>query len=481
MGWAYSCLKLREFYPDVELYTDTQGAKLLIDRLGLPYTNCRIRYDRLGCNPAQWAYAKILTYSEQQSPFIHIDGDVFVWEKFDDKLLTAGIIAQNPELSTDYYKQLFAPILKNTDYIPAIFKKNLTAKYPKSYNAGILGGNDIELLQKYAGAAVDFFGRNPRCHYNGNFNMIFEQLLFHSVVHAHKATVGCYYGQAYNDNGYDFDLFGDFLSVPDLKYLHLIGGAKRNKFICKQLEKRLFIDYPEYYYKIESLFNTSRNKSGKNAYNGLLPPKKIRKKYVYDRTRNLISSLYPKQPLNGNSDTEHFVKEQNNPYLNEVFKYEKTIHGLLLTKFSRIPADRIADMEQRSGCSNRFLIGLKNRQESCRIHLNPFMEIIEAPSYVLQFNPYELLRGGNPKSVTVACIPQLFHEGYKETVIDDISINILAILLEETAPVSFTELVEKASDLFDRVDGDKDSIVSLLQKRIKKLVGESLIYLSSEK
>ena len=35
MAWALSCLMLRESYDDVELYTDSEGAAVLIDRLRL--------------------------------------------------------------------------------------------------------------------------------------------------------------------------------------------------------------------------------------------------------------------------------------------------------------------------------------------------------------------------------------------------------------------------------------------------------------
>ena len=102
MAWAYSCLKLKELYPDVEFYTDSHGAEILIDTLQLPYSNYHINYDDLRYNPSLWALPKVLTYGKQQRPFIHVDGDVFVFETFNNELTDARLIAQNQEISTSY-------------------------------------------------------------------------------------------------------------------------------------------------------------------------------------------------------------------------------------------------------------------------------------------------------------------------------------------------------------------------------------------
>lgn len=57
-AWALSCIKLREFYDDVVLYTDSQGKKILGDCLHLPYTEIKVVYDNLKCRQAHWAYPK---------------------------------------------------------------------------------------------------------------------------------------------------------------------------------------------------------------------------------------------------------------------------------------------------------------------------------------------------------------------------------------------------------------------------------------
>ena len=61
---------------------------MLIDKLGLPYTNVFCDLDKLnGYHTQLWALPKLHTYTQQETSFLHVDSDVFIWEKFDDKLL----------------------------------------------------------------------------------------------------------------------------------------------------------------------------------------------------------------------------------------------------------------------------------------------------------------------------------------------------------------------------------------------------------
>lgn len=78
MSWTLSCLSLRRFYDDVELYTDREGYELLVVRLKLPYTRVYVVYDETLCRPMYWAYAKIKTYSLQSEQFLHVDGDIYI-------------------------------------------------------------------------------------------------------------------------------------------------------------------------------------------------------------------------------------------------------------------------------------------------------------------------------------------------------------------------------------------------------------------
>ena len=111
MSWALSCLSLREHYDEVALYTDQEGYDVLINKLHLPYTEVNVVYDKNLCLPHHWAYAKIKTYSMQTTPFIHVDGDVYLPHPIPEDIINAPLIAQNREIGTAYYKRAFDKIL----------------------------------------------------------------------------------------------------------------------------------------------------------------------------------------------------------------------------------------------------------------------------------------------------------------------------------------------------------------------------------
>ncbi len=88
MGWALSCLQLRLLYQEVDLYCNSKAASLLKDQLGLPYTNVYETHNDLNLvNEKLWALHKIFTYSLQDDPFLHVDGDVFLFKELPDSLL----------------------------------------------------------------------------------------------------------------------------------------------------------------------------------------------------------------------------------------------------------------------------------------------------------------------------------------------------------------------------------------------------------
>ena len=93
LGWVLSVNQLRKFYDEVELVTDRIGYEILINKLKLPYSKVHVILDDLNqYNENLWALAKIKSYSFMNEPFLHVDGDVFIWEKFDEELLKQDII-----------------------------------------------------------------------------------------------------------------------------------------------------------------------------------------------------------------------------------------------------------------------------------------------------------------------------------------------------------------------------------------------------
>ncbi|MFH7014941.1 DUF6734 family protein [Flavobacterium sp. FlaQc-47] len=271
MSWSLSCLQLKQYYPELVLYCDNVYSKMLIDTLQLPYSEVICNLDKLNIyHPQLWALPKIFAYSQQEKPFLHVDGDVFIWKKFEDKLLKGNLIAQNIEAATEYYEKIMLSLESALNYFPVdIINERKSINPILAYNAGILGGSDIEFFKEYTAEAFNFVGKNTLNLLKINvsdFNIFFEQYLFYCLVKKKKKKVNVLLPEIIGDNQYKG--FGDFSKVPyEKQYLHLLGNYKRNEFVCKQMASRLRQDYPEYYYRIIELFKTNNRQLFKDYYN----------------------------------------------------------------------------------------------------------------------------------------------------------------------------------------------------------------------
>ena len=105
----------------------------------------------------------------------------------------------------------------------------------------------------------------------------------------------------------------------------------------------------------------------------------------------MINNLYPGNVIKSNKDLALFVKERNNWILNEVYGFEKKLHYFLTKKFSRVNRDDILYIERKVANSNSYLLDIQNNILSCKLYLNPYIEIIQTSFDVIEFNPYELL------------------------------------------------------------------------------------------
>ena len=255
MSWTLSCLSLCEHYDEVALYTDEPGKHVLIDLLHLPYSEVNVVYDKTLCLPQHWAYAKIMTYSMQTKPFLHVDGDIFLPQPLSKDVINDALIAQNKEIGTEYYKQMMDKILlEATIKLPEHIEKALVEEFIASYNMGVFGGNDLSFIHAYCEEAQNLYESNKLLCLNGNFNLLFEQILFANKVKREHQSVNTIFPQLFNDNGYtavDFCLLSDY---KHKEYFHILGGHKKNQKITESLAETLIVQYPDYYKLIKTIF-----------------------------------------------------------------------------------------------------------------------------------------------------------------------------------------------------------------------------------
>jgi hypothetical protein len=470
MAWTLSCLKLKEHYDALHLYTDTNGYNILIDNLGLPYQNVSVCYDAINDRHKNlWALPKIMTYACQNQPFIHVDGDVFVWERFGAKLESAGLISQNLEAGTAYYKQLMDDVKRNLKDMPQFIAQELDKQAIGSYNAGIMGGSDLSFIKKYTDEALklvnDNYPTGSEHTPSVNFNILFEQILFYCLCKQDGKKVNTLFAKTYSDLGYTTNDFADFTSVPyKLKYLHVIGAKKRELPICEMISRILLREYPDYFYKIVALF--------KNQH-----------AFFYSKTSSaVISELHDKAdkpvptPAHNGMTTEEEVITIDEKALHE----QKLI--VLKTKWEGLSHQVLLDMELACTNYHSFFFKTMEQQLETKLERNPYLEAIEesfnwSDEIKKEINP-DMVSKEN-ESLGIVYIPRLFFKGYNKVVIDDLDFNLLTLLDD---PISLRDILLQVAGFFEMTDGLKDSnkvIYDLVLLKLRGLFLNQCVYVSA--
>ncbi len=252
MSWALSCLLLRRLYDQVELYTDEIGKRILVDILQLPYTDVHVVFDdSFVIHPKLFSLAKIHTYSLQEEPFVHVDGDLFLWKPLPESVMNAGLIASNPEVDLYFNKEILVEMEGHFQYIPSHLKDIYKQEHIFSSNAGIFGGSNIPFIRKYCSEAEQIIKENENCLEKvniGNTNMLIEQIsLFYLAA---RENVRIVYSVT---EPVDHPLYKDywrFADVPKVPMIHPVGGCKRIPYVIHHLGHRLQMEFPEMYYRI---------------------------------------------------------------------------------------------------------------------------------------------------------------------------------------------------------------------------------------
>lgn len=258
MSWTLSCLKLKEFYGEVELVTDRLGEDILINKLELPYSNVIVVLDVLNHYHSNlWAVGKLYTYSIQKSPFIHVDNDVFTWASILEKVSNKPLISQNLDCNHPSYIKAIGEIENNAFYIPDTIKTERNSNLNVfASNAGVLGGTNVDFFKEYTTIAFDFINKNISYFKRINIaslNIIFEQYLFYCLAKEKNISITYLFEQI--EYGYvPPESYVQFWKIPyRIDYIHVISDFKKNRFLAEEMLVRLRMEYPYYFYKVMSL------------------------------------------------------------------------------------------------------------------------------------------------------------------------------------------------------------------------------------
>jgi hypothetical protein len=260
---AIYCAKM--FFKKVVLFTDKQGHRELDPFLQL-FDEVHLDIEILnteGVPRSLWAYPKMITYAAQKEPFLHIDNDVFFWERPPLAFLHQELVCQSVEYKMPMYDFCFkrimeSPLRHDFSQFSNLFKKlgwmvGINKKKVNNPvltpNFGIFGGTDVDFIQKYANKVLTILRKKENIAYlkahdlGDSFNAIYEQWFFGQETFASNRIV---VPLLEPPPGYHvcnrIDMKRDGAQIykgsKDVKYTHLVAGSKRDPYMAKRVRAK---------------------------------------------------------------------------------------------------------------------------------------------------------------------------------------------------------------------------------------------------
>ena len=236
-----SSISSAKHFDKCELYCSKRGYEMLKkDGRPFPFTDIIVCFDDLETwlMPHNWAYPKIITYSMQEEPFVHIDCDAIICDGLPPALLQMKFIFQQKELLSSP-RHPFYRIAYNDSKNLGILPEIITELPAYGMCMGLFGCIEKDWLfivkaycetirlyllkqQKVAGELTCSFAQ-PH---------LFEQLFISSFLQAHSLKENKDFGTFLTDN-----LKNKF--YPSYRFSHFLAEHKRSKHISYSIKKEL--------------------------------------------------------------------------------------------------------------------------------------------------------------------------------------------------------------------------------------------------
>ena len=267
LAWGLSVQTASRHYADTVLITDRPGKKLLVDQLGLPFAEVSTELERLeGVDPGWWALGKLVAYSLQDRPFVHLDSDVFLWKRLPRYLLDSPVFTQYPEGFYDddpHYRpqDIEWAFAQQSAKLPLEWEwvRSNRSHYPAE-NCGILGGSHVDFLRYYAQTALDLVLRpqnaaawsrlrDRRC-----YNVVLEQFFLSACAEFHGFhPASPYKGVRISRLFASWEEAFDPNYAARIGFTHLVAGAKSHPAVGRRLEERSRRENPAYFRRCEQV------------------------------------------------------------------------------------------------------------------------------------------------------------------------------------------------------------------------------------
>ena len=296
--------------------------------------------------------------------------------------------------------------------MPEYLEEALREEPIASYNMGLFGGNDIGFIHAFCKEAMALCDTNKAACSDGNFNLLFEQMLFASLAQRKNIPVSTVCPGIYNDNGYTAEEFCQLYDFEHKSYFHFLGGHKRNQDLTESLEEVLIARYPDYYKAVVSLF-------------------------TYLQLRCTSDSIICLPLMSGDMPIMVYID-----FLNKAER-----------DWSNISWDKMAEVDTNCIKSKALARRWDEQKEDTIICINPYLKCFDVPESwgesAMQIVRKRLHASSDAPVERIAVVPTLLTRQRKEYVLYELEWQVLELLKESPMQVSdvLAELISRSKDM----------------------------------
>ena len=228
---------VKRHYNDIHFYTDKIGYEWITPYLSqLPFTKIEVCLDEMNwLDDHFWSLVKLYVYKLQKEPFIHIDNDVFIWDKFPEKLFESDFFFQEIEFFHQAGRDFY---LKGLELYKDALPKEIKVS-DGAFNCGVfacVNQKALSLMERYYDYGIEFVKKTENI-VNLHFeevskrwlaSVIIEQVLIYSLV-------------IFGDYKYDYILYNGFDKKHEMKYSHTIAHHKRHPVVVNMIRERVLL------------------------------------------------------------------------------------------------------------------------------------------------------------------------------------------------------------------------------------------------
>lgn len=259
--FAYSVMNAKRFSKKFTLHTDQLGAEYYGE---LGYDEVKVTLDVMKDEMSRfWSKGKILALSKEPAGSIHIDGDVFIKS---EKMLEVfsfkdyDLITQGEERLGIFMKHYYDTIPHYPFALWGKMPKGLDPTLKHSLNCGVLGFNNVEIMDDYFKGYFkmiddlkqsDYFmrllGTDPKI----EPNIIIEQFYLAGLCKEKKAKIKYVLPLKSNSMGVDETITEMNRVANDIGYAHAWGSTKYA--LVPAIKRKIKEQDIEYFRKVDKI------------------------------------------------------------------------------------------------------------------------------------------------------------------------------------------------------------------------------------